>query len=132
MTVFFYLQGAGIGLLCSLTICLWVGVGSILNPDSRPKLPYSVEHCVSNLTMLQNLSTQSSQNLTDSLLHTEDSVINSLNNSVPYVTSVVNSSIQGTSDFIDVAMVTSFNSTTTAIPSLGHERWVFQTHKILL
>lgn len=114
--------GAGIGLLCSLTICFWIGVGSILNPVSRPKLPYSVEHCVSNITTLQNLSTQSGQNLSDSLLHTKDIVINNLNKSVPYVSSVVNGSIQGTSDFVDVTMITSFNSTTTVIPSLEHER----------
>ena len=87
-------------------------------------LSYSVENCDSNLTSLHNHTTQSSLNLTDTFLHihTKDGVINSFNSSVPYFISVVNGTIQGTSDIVDVSMVTSINSMTTTVPNVEHDR----------
>ena len=118
------MQGAGIGLLCSLTICFWIGVSSILNPVSRPKLLNSVESCAMNLSLLLNHSIQASHNHTNGLLNAKDSVTNIVNHSVPYMTSVVNSTANGTSDFVDVHLLTTFNSTavTIAVPNLGPER----------
>ena len=79
-----YLQGAGIGLICSLVVCFWIGVGSILNPVSRVKLPNSIIDCASSTKLLTNDSLNGIINVTTHLLNTSvpETVVNT---TVPYV-----------------------------------------------
>ena len=62
------LQGAGIGLLFSLAVCFWIGVGSILNPVTRVTLTNTITACASSINLFNNNSLDSITNLSVSLV----------------------------------------------------------------
>ena len=64
----FFLQGAGIGLIFSLAVCFWIGVGSILNPVTRVTLTNTITACANSITLFNNNSLDSITNLSVSLV----------------------------------------------------------------